>query len=252
MKKALLIICAFSMIAFYSCKKNHILAKGDVTLEMDNVVDGIHIDVTGATQYTDALGDTFTVSKLKYYITNVQLKKKDGTWYSDPNSYYLINEADSNARTCVLADVPGEEYTSVRFTVGVDSAKSVAGPQTGALDPANGMIMTSGNGYIFFNAEGHSPSVTIPTHSFIYHIGGYTAMMGGAAMRTIEKDFGGATLTVDGTREAEIHMTAEFKTFLGNVNMSLNHEVTTPGNAAMEFAGKYANMFTFEHIHNGN
>ncbi|WP_316930094.1 MbnP family protein, partial [Hymenobacter sp. IS2118] len=41
-----------------------------------------------------------------------------------------------------LKDIPVGDYQSVSFTVGVDSARNVAGAQTGALDPNNGMFWT--------------------------------------------------------------------------------------------------------------
>ncbi len=250
MKKVLLMLTALAALTITSCKKDHNKAEGNVNIAFENVVDGVHVDVTGGTSYIDASGDTFTVTKLRYYISNVELKKSDGTWYAIPNSYFLVDEADTASVECTLEAVPGGDYTAVRYLVGVDSATNASGAtgQTGALDPANGMYWTWNTGYIFFKIEGHSPSAM--GGEFMYHIGGYSAASGGNAIRQVEKDFGGATLTVDGDREAEIHLTADVQKFLGNVDMSMNSMVMSPAGAAT-FADNYAGMFEFEHIHNG-
>ena len=73
-------------------------------------------------------------------------------------------------------------------------------------------------------------------------------------MRTVTLSFGSSTLTVDGTREAEVHIVADlldmFKTPTDISFASLNF-VMMPGTNAMKLADNYVDMFTLDHIHNG-
>jgi hypothetical protein len=125
-----------------------------------------------STTYTNALGQQYTVSKLKYYIGNICLKKSDGKEFKS-GQYFLVNEEDSASKHIALADVPEGEYTSLSFTVGVDSLHNCNGAQDGALDPVNAMYWTWNTGYIFFKMEGKSPVSTSPGHLLEFHIGGY-------------------------------------------------------------------------------
>lgn len=120
--------------------------------------------------YTNAAGETFTISGFKYYISNMVLKGDGEQQY--PNNYFLINEADSNSKQFQLATTLNN-IQSIQFMVGVDSIKNVSGVQTGALDPAKGMFWTWNSGYIMAKLEGNAPIAKTPQHAFSYHVGGY-------------------------------------------------------------------------------
>lgn len=226
--------------------------KGNVSINFENVVNGIHVDVSGNTQYQNAMNETFTVTMFKYYISNVILHSANGD-YNVPESYYLINEEDINQRSAVLSDIPGGEYTGVSFTVGVDSTRNVSGAQTGALDPTNGMFWSWNTGYIFLKLEGKTPLMTDTV--FQFHIGGFKESLSQNANRVINLSFGPDKLIVDGSREAEIHVMSDileiFKT-PEDITFNTVRFVMMPGNSAMTIANNYADMFVLDHLHNGN
>lgn len=223
---------------------------GDVTIDITNVAGTVNVDETGATSYTNSSGESFTVTKLKYYISNVRLLKDDAVVYSLPDGYFLVDEADQASTKLLLPDVPGGAYTSVKFTLGVDSARNVSGAQTGALDPANGMFWTWSTGYIFYKLEGTSP---VAPGGIAYHIAGFSDANNTNAIREVEVDFMGSSLQVDGSREAEIHVLADvLKVFstpntisIANINIQM-----TPGGNSLLIADNYAQMFSFDHLHN--
>ena len=126
---------------------------GDVTVEFQNIAGTVFLDPTGATNYVNASGENFSVTNFRYYISNVKLIKDDGSKYSVPNSYFLIDANDTNSLKVNLANIPGGKYTGVEYLIGVDSARNVAGAQTGALDPVNGMFWSWTQGYIFLKLE---------------------------------------------------------------------------------------------------
>lgn len=133
--------------------------------------DPLHL---GLPSYTSARGQAYVVSMLKFYVGNVSLHASDGTSHT-VRGYSLIDFEDETSLRIHIDSVPENTYTSVSFIVGVDSAMNDLGPQSGALDPLNGMYWTWATGYIFFKLEGTSPSSKQPKNLFTYHIGGYRA-----------------------------------------------------------------------------
>ena len=106
------------------------------------------------------IGDSLKFDKFKYYLTNVQLKKSDGTWWKDIESYYLVDLSLLNGNIITIDNVPNGTYTEMKYVLGVDSARNNSGAQTGVLSVANGMFWSWNTGYIFLKAEGESPSFT--------------------------------------------------------------------------------------------
>ncbi|PBQ34735.1 hypothetical protein CNR22_24150 [Sphingobacteriaceae bacterium] len=124
------------------------------------------------TKYTNASHDTFTVSKLTYYITNVKLTRADGSVVNEQNSYHLIQHLE-NKTSFVLTDIPEGTYTKIEFLIGVDSLTNVGTIRTGALDPANDMYW-AWEGYLFLKMEGVFNSGERPeTGDYAIHVGGY-------------------------------------------------------------------------------
>lgn len=125
--------------------------------------------------YHNENGDDFYVTTFKYYISNIVLTKKNGEQIRMPESYFLVNAADSASLTQELTGVPPGKYTGISFTIGVDSLRNFAGAQTGCLDPAKGMFWTWKSGYIFVKLEGVSSKSPSKRNRLVYHIGGAIA-----------------------------------------------------------------------------
>lgn len=225
-------------------------ASGEVSVEFQNIAGSVFLDPTGATNYVNSSGETFSVTNFRYYISNVKLIKDDGSKYEVPNSYYLIDANDTNSLIAKLPNIPGGKYTGVEYMIGVDSTRNVSGAQTGALDPANGMFWSWNQGYIFFKLEGNSSAAN--NNFFEFHVGGFTGANN--ALRNVSIDFTPSILIVDGgKRESEIHISTDvLEIFKNPVNWSIagHSAVTMPGVNAASVATNYADMFSFNHIHN--
>ncbi len=122
--------------------------------------------------YKNQLRQPFSMNNIKYYISNIVLKKKNGSKYPI-NEYYLINELEEASKQINLNDIPEGEYTSIEFIIGVDSLHNCSGIQSGALDPVNGMFWAWNTGYIFLKFDGTSPLSQSPGNTLEFHIGGY-------------------------------------------------------------------------------
>lgn len=124
------------------------------------------------TNYTNAAQDTFTVSKLTYYLTNIKLTRADGSVYSEPASYHLVQHMDHKT-SFTLKEVPEGSYTKIEFLIGVDSLTNVGSVRTGALDPANDMYW-QWEGYLFLKMEGmYTSEESTETGEYAIHVGGY-------------------------------------------------------------------------------
>ncbi len=153
----------------------------DVQINFTNVVGNSIVRISKDTAYTgitpkyiNANSDTFSVTRLNYYISNIRLKNSDGSYFTDGN-YYLVDAKDS-INTChlTLKNVPTGNYVSLEYIVGVDSLRNCSGAQTGPLDPIHDMFWSWNQGYIFFKFEGYTSSdPPLPFHNVQYDVGGF-------------------------------------------------------------------------------
>lgn len=248
---AVTILC----LTFTACKKDNNttpvsqpeVTTGDFKLEFE------HIWLTPATEFAlntafihPVTGDTLTFSTFKYYVSNIRLKKTDGTWWSDKESYFLIDASVPNSNVLNLKNVPSGSYTQMEYTLGVDSLRNVSGAQTGALSLDNGMFWSWNSGYIMLKAEGTTPNAA--SGSFAFHLGGFQGANN--IVTTRSTDFSGATLEINPKASPQVHMVAN-PALLWNHGVSCKSvsSIMMPGPDAKVMAGLFYNDITFEHIH---
>lgn len=220
---------------------------GSLYLELEPSVGAAPLQLNAGT-YANGNGEQFTVSAFKYYLSNVKLRRVDGSQYAVPDSYFLVDVAQAGSQHITLPGVPAGEYTGLSFVVGVDSARNVAGAQTGALDPVHGMFWDWNSGYIFMRLEGTSPASA--TGRLLFAIMGFQRPYN--ALRTIGLPFGGATVTVSPDHEPEIHLRVDVqKMFVGPTPLRFADVYDSEGGpSAVRVATNYAaGMFTLAHIH---
>src|SRR4051812_20496993 len=98
------------LLLLFSCKKDEVVKPGVETAEpltmvtatqtppppagSSNLVFNFNAMVKSATLvpttqwYTNFSTDSFTVTKFNYYISNLRLRKDDGSFYVEPESYH--------------------------------------------------------------------------------------------------------------------------------------------------------------------
>lgn len=257
---------AFFSIFLISCNDDEPVTdpatKGSIRIEFDNVAGDRDLKLNTDT-YQNAAGESFTVSRLNYYISNIKLKNADGTVFTVPqdSSYFLIREAVAESQQITINNVPSGEYTGVEFMIGIDSLKSVAdaSQRKGILDTGSGptneeeMYWNWNPGYIFLKMEGSSPVAGSPNGKFYYHIGGF----GGRTEKTLNNiriakvDFGGKKAIVTTELSPEVHLLADIlKVLSGSTQVSfVNNFGVMYENFSANIADNYVNMFTLDHIH---
>ncbi len=234
-------------------------AKGAIRFSVQNQINGALVDY--GIDYNNFSGDTFQVTKLKYYLSNFVFIKTDGSKYTVPkDSCYLFVSLDNGAiNTFTFNNLPAGEYKSVQFTMGVDSLKSVSdvGGWTGALDPAGrearDMYWSWNDGFIFFKLEGTSPSAMLDINgnrTFNYHIGGY-GRAGINNLKTYNLNFGIQTLTVSPTDLHTLHINANIEEVFQTptlVNISQVQNVAFDA-LSIDISNNTKDMFSFSHVH---
>jgi hypothetical protein len=219
---------------------------GEVGFEFANMAGGSEL-VFNTGSYTNAAGETFTVSKFNYYITNIKLKKADGSEYAEPESYHLVEGDVAASRHIHIKNVTKGTYTSASFLIGVDEARNTSGAQTGALDPAKGMFWSWTTGYIMAKLEGTSPAATTTDKKFVHHIGGFNGA--NSSLRTVTITFP-QPMEVSSAKELSIKLKADvLKWFApGNVTIAANSTLMSVNAASKTVADNYANMFSVSSI----
>ncbi|WP_089896453.1 MbnP family protein [Chitinophaga arvensicola] len=255
---------------FTACKKDGTAPAADsnvkatLSIQFDNIVGDKNLQLnTGV--YKNAAGESFQVSRLKYFITNISVKTAAGKEYIVPkdSSYFLVSEEDA-ASQFVKVRVPEGEYTSLSFILGVDSLSSVmeVSKRTGVLDPSagmdDGMYWGWNMGYIFFKMEGISDAAPVDPsgqHKFRYHIGGFGGYSAPTLNnnRTIRVDLTAAGVAkVRSGRETNIHLMVDvLKMFNGSTQVSIAANPTVMfGDFSAKIADNNAQLFRHDHTEN--
>lgn len=260
-------LAAFLAVAilFSACKKDDVIlydpnVKADLSVEFDNIVGASDLHLNTGT-YTNAVGETFTVTKLKYYVSNFVLTNVNGTVYTVPqnDSYFLVDESDASTHEPTI-QIPEGEYKTLSFMVGVDSLRNTMdiSNRTGVLDPtttAADMYWSWNSGYIFFKFEGTSPAITTMGGLFQYHVGGFGGYTTATTnnLRTITLDLTARGIPqVKSGKETNVHLFVDvLKALGGSTNISFaNTNMVHSAAAGVPIADNYTSMFRHDHTEN--
>ncbi|WP_028788962.1 MbnP family protein [Terrimonas ferruginea] len=267
--KKYVFMASVAMLFIVSCKKdvNDTSDESELvplSVEFDNIVGGQNLFLNTVT-YTNGAGEDFNVSMFQYFISNISLRRADGTEYvvNQDSSYFLIRESDAATRFARVK-VPEGDYRQLSFILGVDSLRSTMDitKRTGVLDPSggmeDGMYWGWNSGYIFVKFEGISPSAPVDPsgqRKFRYHIGGFggysAPTINNIKKITIDLSASGIARPRKG-RNANIHLMVDLlKIFNNSNNLSI---ATNPTVMFSDFSTNIANNYTamFYHDHTEN
>jgi hypothetical protein len=257
-----LLLMAIISVSFLSCSDDDKPGNGPLALHFDNVVGTTNLQLnTDDTPYTNSKSEAYKLTWLTYYVSNIKLKKSDGTYFTDPvksdgsAGYYLIDENDEESQDVTLENIPAGDYTEVTFTIGVDASQVDQGAQTGALDPANNLFWSWNSGYIFLAIEGTSPASTETDNAFQYHVGGYkedAASNQVNNIRTVALSFNGDSAPVRAQHEPEVHLLFDVNKFFNGSGEQVTFAASASRHspkACQNLAGNIAGAFVVDHVH---
>ena len=243
------------LITFGACKKDEqdsqpvtpAVASGNCSFKLNHNWAGAATPFQLETEYTNSVtGDALSFTTFKYYISNIKLKKSDGSWYIHPNSYFLVDLSNSQTATVSLSNIPVGDYTDVQYTFGVDSTRNVSGVQDGALSPSNGMFWSWNTGYIMSKAEGISANSS--SGSFAFHLGGFQGVNSVVTEKLINLSSLN-TLTIAAGSSTEIGISVDImKMFESSPSLSVTNDLQMPGAAAKTMAVSFVSGMTLGYV----
>jgi hypothetical protein len=174
-------------------------------------------------------GDSLKIETLSFYISEIELLKKETVVWKEHNSFHLIDAFKSNS----LKIPSGLQYDHIKFNLGIDSTTNVSGAMGGDLDPTRGMYWTWQSGYINFKLEGISNQCKNNKNEFTFHIGGYQQPFN--SLQTIllsAKKKGNTTIVLD------------IEKLISQLNLSRQNHVMSPDKEAVAISKKISTAFS--------
>lgn len=191
--KLITLIVASSFLLLFSCTDNEdtpddtkietrIVEKEvstfQATFKMAQKVNGNALVVGTANRpYTNAAGQNFNVSRLRYLISDISFHKSNGNSFTI-DGYHFVNASDTNTLTySPTTKVPAGIYDKISFKFGFDRIDNISGsyPELTTLSWAwpSGVAGTPnlGGGYHFMQLEGQYDSSVTVQKTFLTHMG---------------------------------------------------------------------------------
>jgi len=257
MKRLFKILFFGLFAAFLSCEKDKKtepapgVDTGNLNINFSNLVDTSALAF--GKKYMNANGDTFTVDKFNYIISNVVITKNDNSNFSEANSYHIIRQSSSANNQISIVGVSVGTYKSISFMLGVDSVTNSSGSKTGELDlsKASDMYWDWSTGYIALKLEGTSPQSGASTKRLTFHVGGYGGV--NKAQRTFNLGFGGAAANVSKTTTPTLYLSVDANELFKSpttVKFATQYFQMSAGSGAKVYADNYTDMIKFEKVLN--
>jgi cytochrome c peroxidase len=125
--------------------------------------------------HQNTAGDTWSVTRLSYFVSGVSLQRPDATWLDCPTALAWLN-ATSNRNSVLVQKIPPGDYHALKFHVGLtpsqNASDAASHPPEHPLNPnLNGLHWSWLGGYIFFALEGRFHTKDNPAlQGYAYHL----------------------------------------------------------------------------------
>ncbi len=212
----------FSIFLFSCTENDEVVLKTTVTpitINFTHNWDGVNITANEFNNliYTNANGETLSLSKLKYLISKMQLHKTDGTTLNLKNYILVDVKNDDNLNFTTSVNIPKGNYTNLSFVFGFDETDNA-------------------QNYISLNSVSWNwPDIIGGGYHFMQMEGKYI-IDGGVVEETYAYHMGTARVSI-GVFEAN-----HFNVNLGSITVNQNQEI----NIEMNIAEWYKNTYTWD------
>lgn len=229
---------------------------GMVKIEFDNSINGDDL-ILESTYYSKGNNEKYSISDIKYIISNIVLINEEGAEYIYPkdDSYFIINEKNGPSMVLNLSQIPAGNYKQIRFGFGVDQAKYLQGAsgQGNLLVDAEAeeMMWAWQAGYRFLKLEGNYKVGTDNTETFYkYHIGSHGSTLDNYKEVTLNLPM---PAFVEKDKLPTIHVVSDLaKIFDGVHSMTINTnpQIMVNPDLSPKVAENVSHMFMVHHVHN--
>lgn len=233
-------------------------SKGTVILKFDNGIGDQ--DFIFNTSFTKSNNESYQLKDLKYIISNIRLKDKNGNEYSYPKdkNVFIVSEANGNNAGEIkiqLDNVDGGTYSQITFGLGIDQERYKLGAD-GQGDflvkaEAEDMLWAWATGYKFTLINGTCSYGDKTDENVAIHIGslGTTTDI----YNEVTLDFPNSIRVAD-DKKPEVHVFTDVSKLFDGVK-TLNftdgyNEVHTNAKKMEDLMGNLKRMFSISHVHN--
>jgi cytochrome c peroxidase len=128
----------------------------------------------GSLRYRTAAGETFSITRLSYLVSDFALQRADGSWLELSNSAAWLDH-EQNRNSFRLDAIPPGQFRALRFTAGLSAALNHSDPAKfpagHPLNPnLNGLHWSWQGGYIFLAVEGLWRNPAGQLDGWAYHL----------------------------------------------------------------------------------
>jgi len=177
------LLCFLVAMFFYSCKKDTEI-DGNVQLSIQYKVDNSLL-LADTFAYQSPAGYQYKITKLEYFISNIQLKDISGKLQQLDTVFY-VNALQSSTNSIVLPNIPTGKYTDLYFSIGLDSLHNISNSLSGSVEMENmAWPDMMGGGYHFLKLEGKYLN-NGKEEGFAIHLGKNKNLVNVHLARTIE------------------------------------------------------------------
>lgn len=164
----ILIICCLNYLS--SCEKTGVDPQFSyLSIDIKHSVDGVDIQYDPY-QFVNEAGNSYSITDLKYYLSNISLQEENGETHHDNGIYYIDIRNDNTLRILLDSIKPGK-YAKITFDLGIDSSRNLTNYLPNTLDNINmAWPVPMGGGYHFLKLEGKFLDGSMP-YGFAFHLG---------------------------------------------------------------------------------
>jgi cytochrome c peroxidase len=161
------------LTAAISCVLTAKIFAATLQIEISPKVSGENLQ-PASFRYQTAAGETFSITRVSYLVSDFELQRNDGSWLEISNSVAWL-DFDANRKSIWLDQIPAGEFCAVRFLVGLNTNYNHADvakfPASHPLNPnLNGLHWSWQGGYIFLALEGLWRNAAGELDGWAYHL----------------------------------------------------------------------------------
>lgn len=170
----ILIICCLNYLS--SCEKTGVDPQFSyLQIDIEHSIDGAALQFDPI-QFVNEAGNSFAITDLKYYLSNISLEAENGELFFDNGIYYL-DIRKTKSLSILLDSIKPGTYKNISFDLGIDSLRNLTGYLPNTLDNLNmAWPVPMGGGYHFLKLEGKFIDGITP-YGFAFHLGKSNAIV---------------------------------------------------------------------------
>lgn len=164
--------CALAILFFAFCART-ITSAATLEIQIAPKVSGQDLQ-PASFRYQTSAGETFSITRVSYLVSDFELQRTDGSWLELTNSVAWL-DFGQNRNSFHLENIPAGEFCTIRFLVGLSTNLNHANPATfpagHPLNPdVNGLYWGWQGGYVFVALEGLWRNAAGEIDGWAYHL----------------------------------------------------------------------------------